>query len=79
MASSLNEEYSTEDSARRLAGKIRAYWIAEGFQGIRVEARQTVQHPDAHFHIRSNIGRNGFPPGGRSEPVEPLRHKVYRL
>lgn len=72
-------EYSEREPARDLADAIRAFWIAEGYPSIRVEARASNAHPDSRYHIKSNIGRNGLPPGPRLPPVEPLRHKLYRI
>jgi hypothetical protein len=50
--------------AYRDADDIKAYWINEGYYGIKTEVIHTPangKHSPA-WGVRSNIGPNGFPP-----------------
>src|ERR1700742_4763102 len=59
----------SEPGARRLAARLRDYWIARGYRGIstgivRREIPKQKRRGDdvAIYGIVSNIGFNGFPP-----------------
>lgn len=59
----------SEFGARRLAARIKDYWLARGYRGITTGIRQLeIPKQKRHFDeslifgIISNIGPNGYPP-----------------
>lgn len=55
------QDYLTRYGAGVLAEKIQKFWTERGYAGIRVE-RSEIKGIFDHFQVRSNIGRDGFPP-----------------
>lgn len=62
-------ELCSETGARRLAARIRDYWIARGYRGITTgivehkTPKQKRRGLDAPiFGVISNIGQSGYPP-----------------
>lgn len=59
----------SEQGARRLAARLRDYWLGRGYRGVstgivRMEIPKQKRRGDdiAIFGIVSNIGPNGYPP-----------------
>ena len=61
-------DYCTEEGAYQMARRLESYWHKRGYGGIltRVVAtpaeRNELGNNIPVFAIRSNIGRDGFPP-----------------
>lgn len=62
-------EPCSEAGAKRLAARIKDYWIARGFRGIttstvamKVSPQKLRDGGNVVYGVVSNIGPNGYPP-----------------
>jgi Transcription termination factor nusG len=81
-----NADSTTEAGARVLAWRIESYWRGRGYAGIATRVEEVLGVSTTYraraFCVRSNLGPDGFPPGGRGElmwvcaQTEPQREEV---